>query len=193
MKPTPTSPETSITDHLLRWDRDPKTELDAVYPDLAAELRRLAASFLASESPEHTLQATALVHELYLKLVQRRTASWKDRSHFIGFAARTMRRILVDHARARATEKRGGDWVRLPWNESLDDEPADEGGLHLPALDEALQELEQLDPRLHRIVELRFFAGLSVAEVAEVLGVGTATVQRSWATARAWLHGRLSA
>jgi RNA polymerase sigma factor (TIGR02999 family) len=182
-----------VTDHLALWQRDPKASLDAVIPWVADELRRMAGAFLAREAPEHTLQATALVHELYLRLLERRQASWRDRSHFFGFAARTMRRILVDHARSRAADKRGGGWVAVALNDDLDGRPADQGRLDLVALDDALNDLAALDPRLHEIVELRFFAGLTVPEIADVLGVGTATVQRGWASARAWLYQALTA
>ncbi|MCG8456670.1 MAG: ECF-type sigma factor [Holophagales bacterium] len=187
--------ERPVTDHLSRWGDDPKASLDQVLPWVAAELRRLAQSFLAGESKAHTLQATALVHELYLRLVERRRASWRDRSHFFGFAARTMRRILVDHARAQAAAKRGGDWVKVelcpeldgaePWGAQLVEATP---RLDLLALDHALRQLAELDPRLHEIVELRYFAGLTVPEIADALGVGTATVQRGWSAARAWLY-----
>ena len=190
--------EHSVTDHLQRWSEDPKANLDSIFPWVSSELRRMAGAFIDREAPEHTLQATALVNELYLRLLERREVAWNDRSHFFGFAARTLHRILVDHARAREAQKRGSGWAKLPWNESLDGEPAlvgglggRQGGIDLPALDDALTELEAMDPRLFQIVELRFFTGLGMAEIAEVLGVGTATVQRGWATARAWLHREL--
>jgi len=183
-------PAGQITDLLGEWSHDPKGSLDAVFPLVVAELRRIAASFLAAESQPNTLVATALVHELYLKLLQRERVSWQDRGHFFGFAARTMRRILVDQARRRGASKRGGALSILPLDEARVEhsEPA----LDVVDLDVALDELADLDPRLARVVELRYFVGLSIPEVAEILGVGTATVSRDWTTARTWLHRRLT-
>lgn len=140
-----------------------------VVPLIYEELRRLAAHYMAQERPGHTLQTTALVHEAYLRLVDQRQASWQNRAHFYGAAAQVMRRILVDHARARQAEKRGGDAPHLSLDEALvfSDEPSEE----LVRLDEALTRLAKMDPRQSRVIELRFFAGLSVEETAEVMGI----------------------
>jgi RNA polymerase sigma factor (TIGR02999 family) len=153
------------------------------------ELRRLAAHYLKGERPDHTLQPTALVHEAYLRLVGQSNV-WQSRAHFFGIAARTMRRILVEHARRRNADKRGGGTVRVgPGIEGSAASP--EPDPEILALDEALTRLEGLDPQQARIVELRFFGGLSVEETAEVAEVSTATVKRKWRTARAWLRQEL--
>ena len=150
------------------------------------ELRRLAASYLRRERSDHTLQPTALVHEAYLRLVDQRRIEWRGRAHFYGVAAQVMRRILIDHARARAAEKRAGGGRRL----SLDEAALlpEERAADLLALDEALKLLTEKDERKGRVVELRFFGGLSVEETAEVLGVHRATVERDWVVAKAWLY-----
>ena len=153
------------------------------------ELRRIAAAYMRREGHAQTLQATALVHEAYLRLADSRPA-WRDRQHFVGIAARSMRQVLVDRARARGAAKRWAGLDRVSLHESLHGAaPADD---LLPALDEALTRLEQVDPEQARIVELRFFAGLSVEEAADALGVSPATLKRRWALARAWLHRELS-
>src|SRR5262245_16650197 len=150
------------------------------------ELRRLAASQLRAERRSHTLQPTALVHEAYLRLIGQRSVSWASRAHFFGIASQMMRRVLVDHARRRGRHKRnpGTVYLDLGVSESGTADRATE----LLALDDALTELEKLDPRQAKVVELRFFAGLSVEETAEVAGISTATVKREWATARAFLR-----
>ncbi len=160
-----------------------------VVPLIYEELRRLAAHYMARERPGHTLQTTALVHEAYLRLVDQRQASWRNRAHFYGAAAQVMRRILVDRARARQAEKRGGDAPHLSLDEALtfSDEQAEE----LVRLDEALARLAQIDPRQSRVIELRFFAGLGVEEAAEAMGISPKTVKRDWSVARAWLHREL--
>ena len=161
-----------------------------VSPEIYAELRRIAAALMRRESPGQTLQATALVHEAYVRLAQARPA-WSDRQHFVGIAARSMRQVLVDHARARGAAKRWAGLDRVSLHESLHAGTAAEE--MLPALDDALTRLEQLDPEQARIVELRFFAGLGVDEAAAALGLSPATLKRRWALARAWLHRELSA
>jgi RNA polymerase sigma-70 factor, ECF subfamily len=150
------------------------------------ELRKLARHYMRSERPDHTLQATALVHEAYLRLIGQREIDWHNRAHFFGVAAQSMRRILVDHARAHLAQKRGKGEQPI----SLDDACALDGGDagELVALDEALARLATRDPRQSRIVELRFFGGLKEEEVAEVLGVSSRTVKREWRMARAWLY-----
>jgi RNA polymerase sigma factor (TIGR02999 family) len=154
------------------------------------ELRRLAAAYMRHERPGHTLQATALVHEAFLRLAGA-GQPWKDRNHFLGIAARSMRQILVERARARGAQKRWAGLDRVSLTESLV-RGAEEDAM-LPALDEALDRLEQLDPEQARIVELRYFAGLGIDETAEALGISPATLKRRWALARAWLFRELSA
>jgi RNA polymerase sigma factor (TIGR02999 family) len=180
-----------ITDLLAAWSQGDKQALEQLLPLVYDELRRVAARRLAHERPGHTLQPTALAHEAYLKLVGERGANWQGRAQFYGVAAEAMRRILVDHARARATAKRGAAQVML----SVDDVdvPGASGAapIDLLALDAALERLAAVDPRLARIVELRHFGGLSVAETARVLHSSPATVKRNWALARAWLFREL--
>jgi RNA polymerase sigma-70 factor, ECF subfamily len=153
-------------------------------------LHCLAASYIRGERPDHTLQATGLVNEAYLRLVSQEATQWRDRMHFFGIAARLMRQILVEHARARHAAKRGGTTpVFVPLVNELDISCA--RSRELVELDDALQSLEQLDPQQARIVELRFFGGMTVEETAGVLGISSRTVKRDWAVARAWLHGEL--
>lgn len=156
-------------------------------PLVYGELRRLAASHLRSERVDHTLQPTALVHEAFLRLVGQRSVSWASRAHFYGIAAQMMRRVLVDHARRRLAAKRSPGTLYLDLGEHVAAAVPDRAP-ELLSLDRALTELERLDPRQARVVELRFFAGLSVEETAEVAGISTATVKREWRTARAFLR-----
>jgi len=166
-------------------------EADAkLAPLVYTQLRRLAAHYMKHERPGHTLQPTALVNEAYLRLVAWQEANWKDRAHFFRVAARLMRQILVEHARARSAGKRGGSIQKITLDEALEFSP--ERSDELIALDDALQSLERLDPRQTQIVELRFFVGLSVEETAEALGISARTVKRDWNVARAWLHGELT-
>ena len=180
----------AVTRLLVEWQNGSQKALDRLMPLVYAELRAIAGRYLSRESPSHTLQSTALVHEAYLRLVGQRSVLWQNRAHFFGIAAQMMRRILVDHARHQHRDKRGGDTPKL----SLDDamavaEPeAPEGEVDLLALDEALTALSAIDPRGARIVELRFFSGLTIEETAEVLAVSSGTVKRDWSTARAWLY-----
>lgn len=154
-------------------------------------LHQLAASYIRGERPDNTLQATGLVNEAYLRLVSQQPAEWRDRTHFFGIAARLMRQILVEHARARHAAKRGGTTpLFVPVADVLDISSA--RSRELVELDDALQSLEELDPQQARVVELRFFGGMTVEETAEVLGISSRTVKRDWAVARAWLHGELS-
>jgi RNA polymerase sigma-70 factor (ECF subfamily) len=155
------------------------------------ELHRLASSYMSRERPDHTLQATAPGNEAYLRLADQGDARWQDRVHFFAVAAKVMRQILIDHARRRTRAKRGGNQTRL----SLDEAAilSDERAADLLALDEALSQLASLDPRKSRVVELRFFSGLTIEEVAEVLKVNPKTVARDWAMARAWIHRELAA
>lgn len=162
---------------------------EKLIPLLYGELKRLARAHMRREREDHTLQTTALVHEAYLKLVRQKDVDWQGRSHFLGIAAQLMRRILVDHARGRLRAKRGGAKVVLPLNEALAFSP--EHSEELLRLNEALKRLSKLDARQSRIVELRFFGGLSVDETAEFLSVSPKTVKRDWALAKAWLQGEL--
>jgi RNA polymerase sigma factor (TIGR02999 family) len=165
-------------------------DADDLAPAVYAELRRLAAAYMRRERHGQTLQATALVHEVYLRLAGS-TPAWSDRQHFLGIAARSMRQILVEHARARGAQKRWGGMDRVSLHDSVADGASADA--MLPALDEALTRLEQIDSEQARIVELRYFVGLDINETAEALGISPATVKRRWAMARAWLHRELSA
>jgi RNA polymerase sigma-70 factor, ECF subfamily len=181
--------EGRVTDLLTKFTTGDSAAADEVIPLVYEELRRLAAHYLAREQPGHALQTTALVHEAYLRLVDQRQSNWRNRAHFYGAAAQVMRRILVDHARARQAEKRGGDAEHLTLDEALTF--SDSQSEELVRLDEALARLARLDARQSRVIELRFFAGLSVEETAEVIGVSPKTVKRDWSVARAWLHREL--
>jgi RNA polymerase sigma-70 factor (ECF subfamily) len=179
-----------ITQLLVRWSSGDQTALDKLMPLVESELRRLAGNYLRRERPGHTLQPTALVNEAYLRLVDQREAKWQNRSHFYGIAAKLMRRILVDHARAKYAEKRGGaeqNRLSITSAQGLTTTP----DLDVLALHEALEELATLDPQEERIVELKFFGGLSIDEIAELLSIGHATVERDWKMARAWLRLKL--
>jgi RNA polymerase sigma-70 factor, ECF subfamily len=165
--------------------------LTAMIPGAYDELRRLAAGYLHSERSDHTLQPTALVHEVYLRLLDQSSIQWRNRAHFLGMAARMMRRILINHAVARRAEKRGGaDAVRLQFDEALDF--YEQRDVSLVAVDAALHRLEELDKRQAQIVEFRFFGGLTVEEIAKVLEIAPITVKREWATAKLWLQRELS-
>ena len=153
------------------------------------ELKRRARTYMRRERPDHTLQTTALVHEAYLRLVRQEAIHWQGRSHFFGIAAQLMRRVLIDHARGLLRKKRGGVAMVLPLDEALAFSP--EHSQELVRLDEALDRLAKLDMRQSRIVELRFFGGLSVEETAEYLGISPKTVKRDWAVAKAWLHAQV--
>jgi RNA polymerase sigma factor (TIGR02999 family) len=177
-------PERDVTGLLREWSGGNRQALERLMPLVYGELRKLAASYLRAERADHTLQPTALVHEAYLRLVDQRSVNWQNRAHFFGIAAQMMRRILVDHARRRQAAKRDGATYRLQTEPGLEDVDRDP---ELLALDEALTGLETLDVRQARIVELRFFGGLTVEETAEVTGISPATVKREWQTARAWL------
>jgi RNA polymerase sigma-70 factor (ECF subfamily) len=178
-----------VTRLLLELANGNRDAVDALLPLIYDELRRLAANYLRRERVDHTLQPTALVHEAYLRLVDQREVSWQNRAHFFGVAAQMMRRILVDHARAHNAGKRGADFQKLSLEDNID--KAVERSTELIALDEALKELAEIDQQKARIVELRYFGGLSAEETAEVLGVSAVTVKRHWSMARAWLYGRL--
>jgi len=180
-----------ITQMLREWSGGKQEALDNLLPLVYDELHRQAANFLRKERLGHTLQTTALINEAYLKLIDRQDVNWESRTHFFAVAAQAMRRILVDYARAKHREKRGGDNVKL----SLEDATlvaAKEKGVDLIALDEALNKLAKFDAQQARVVELRYFSGLSLEETAEALHVSRATVARDWEAARAWLHRELT-
>jgi RNA polymerase sigma factor (TIGR02999 family) len=183
-------PPESVTQLLLDWGAGDEAALEKLMPLVYSELRRLAGNYLRRERQGHTLQPTALVNEAYLKLVDQRNARWQNRAQFYGVAAQLMRRILVDHARQHQAAKRGGsNQQRLSITSA--GQLAREPELDLLALHEALEELARIDLQQSRIVELRYFGGLSIEETAEVLGIGHATVERDWKMARAWLRRKL--
>jgi len=181
--------QNQVTALLLDWSKGDEAALAKLLPVVYRELRRLAQRHLEQERRGHTMQATALLHEVYLRLVDQRVAAWENRAHFYGVCARLMRQILVDHARRRRAGKRGGGQGELSLDEPLD--LGSSRARELLALDEALTALAAMDERASRIVELRFFGGLEIDETAEVLGISPATVKREWAVARAWLHRKL--
>jgi RNA polymerase sigma factor (TIGR02999 family) len=180
-----------ITALLARWAGGDEDAFQSLVPVVYQQLRRLAEHYLRQEAPDHTLQPTALVHEAYLRLAGIRDMELKNRSHFYGAAAQVMRRVLVDYARQRRALKRGGPALqRVPFDDAINTPIG--GGVDLVALDEALSALDAIAPLRARVVELRYFGGLSVEETAEYLGISPATVKRHWAFARAWLFNRLS-
>jgi RNA polymerase sigma factor (TIGR02999 family) len=180
---------TSVSKLLVNWRQGDPDALGALMPLLYRELRRLAHSHLQGQRRDHTLQSTALVHEAYLKLMKLEDMDWQNRAHFFGVAAQVMRGILVDYARNRDAAKRGGGAYKLSLDEALG--KAEQRELNLVALDDALKDLAEIDPRQSRIVELRFFGGLSIEETSEVLGVSPATTKREWAAARTWLYRQM--
>jgi RNA polymerase sigma-70 factor (ECF subfamily) len=184
-------PDTAkITDLLLAVSNGERDALDQLVPVVYDHLRRIAGAQLRHEIPGHSLQPTALVHEAYLRLVDQRQVHWRNRAHFFGVAASLMRRILVDHARARLAEKRGGglERVTLTGDEAVDSPR----GIDVLALHESLERMAAFNPRQERIVELRYFGGLTIEEAAEVIGISEATLVREWTVAKAWLRADLS-
>lgn len=179
-----------VTELLRRWSGGDVGARESLVPLVYDELRRLARYYLASQRSDHTLQSTAIVHEAYLRLAGRNNVHWENRSHFFAVAAQLMRRILVDHARKRNAAKRGGASRTLLVDEAV--EPSSQRELDLVALDDALKALATLDERQSRIVELRFFGGLSIEDTARMLEISPATVKREWSTARAWLYEEIS-
>src|SRR5438128_8859616 len=175
-----------VTELLTAWSGGDKAALDKLMPLIHDELRRLAHRYMSRERPGHTLQTTALVNETYLRLTNRENINWQNRAHFFAIAAEAMRSILVDHARSHAYAKRGGGAHKVVLDEALAVSP--EVAAEVVALDDALKELAKLDPEQSRIVELRFFGGLTIEETAEVLRISPATVKREWNTAKAWLY-----
>lgn len=179
-----------ITQLLKEWSDGRREALDALMPLIYEELRRQAGRYLKKERGNHTLQTTALINEAYLKLIDQREVVWQNRTHFFAIAAQSMRRILVDYARERHREKRGGAAENLPLDEALT-VASSEKSVDLVALDEALNRLAKFDARQARIVELRYFSGLSIDETAEILGVSNVTVRRDWDLAKSWLQLQL--
>jgi RNA polymerase sigma-70 factor (ECF subfamily) len=180
-----------ITQLLIAWSDGRREALDDLMPIVYADLRRLAGGYMRRESADHALQPTALVHEAYVRLIDQKQVKWRNRAHFFGVAAGMMRRILVDNARRRRAEKRGGDWERVTL---ADVEAAADGQpeIDVLALNDALERLAEFDPQQERIVELRYFGGLTIEETAEVVGISPATVVREWTIAKAWLRADLS-
>lgn len=183
-------PAPEVTQLLVAWSHGDEQALEQLMPLVYQELRRMAKRYMARENPGQTLQATALVHEAYLRLIEQRLVSWQNRAHFFAISAQMMRRILVDRARARHYDKRGGEVSRISLDDALvvgrDKEP------NLIDLDDALKTLAVFDPRKSRVVEMRYFGGLSVEESAEVLKVSVDTVMRDWKLAKVWLLRELS-
>lgn len=179
-----------VTQLLVDWSKGDQAALDKLMPMVYNELRRLAINYLRRERQGHTLQPTALVNEAYLKLIDQRNAKWQNRAQFFGISAQLMRRILVDHARQHQAAKRGGS-AQQRLSITSAEKLVQTSEIDLLALNEALEELSRLDPQQGRIVELKFFGGLSIEETAEVLGIGHATVERDWKLARAWLRRQL--
>jgi RNA polymerase sigma-70 factor (ECF subfamily) len=176
----------SVTELLVAYRGGDRAALDRLVPLVYAELRRIAARYIGRERAGHTLQPTALVNEAYIRMVQGDDVAYQNRSHFVGIAARLMRQILVDHARTRDARKRGGELARVTLDEGVARQEAPSVDLIL--LDDAIRRLEEKDPGLCRLVELRYFGGLSIEETAEALGTSPATVKRDWAAARVWLR-----
>jgi RNA polymerase sigma factor (TIGR02999 family) len=185
-----TSSPQEITQWLVAWSHGDRVALEKLMPLVYSELHRIAKRYMERENPGHTLQTTALIHEAYLRLANPPEAGWQNRAHFFGFAARVMRHILVDYARARHCVKQGGDVQHVSFDEAavVSLEPTAE----LIALDDALRALESIDARKSQVVELRYFGGLSVEEAAEVLKVSPVTVMRDWSMAKAWLYRALN-
>ncbi|MCC6587520.1 MAG: sigma-70 family RNA polymerase sigma factor [Bryobacterales bacterium] len=179
-----------LTQLLVDYSNGKREALDVLTPMVYKELRNLAARYLRRERSDHTLQSTALVHEAYLRLIDQNQVQWQNRAHFFGVAAQMIRRILVDHARTRHAQKRGGNAQKLSLDEAIG--LPEQRDLDIIALDDALKLLAELDPQQSKVIELRFFGGLSIEETAEALGISPATVKREWVTARAWLLRQLT-
>ncbi len=178
-------PSGDVTQLLIDWSQGRKDAVEELMPVVYNELHRLAGAYMRRERPDHTLQTTGLVHEAYVRLVDQNRVEWKNRAHFFGIAAQLMRRILVDHARKHRADKRGGGEAPLSLVESL---IADEPDVDIVALDHALKDLEELDERQARIVELRYFVGMTVEEIAKLMETSPSTIKREWRTAKLWLQ-----
>ena len=187
----PQRSDSDVSGLLTAWAGGDLDARDRLVPLVYQELRRRAAAYLRRERPGQTLQPTALVHETFLRLIKQDHAAWKNRSQFLGVASRVMRRVLVDRARERkGTRRKGGQWVQVPFDEARVSRPPLD--VSLLDLDSALRELAAFDARKSEVAELRFFAGLTLAEAADALGLSVATIEREWQTARAWLYARLT-
>jgi RNA polymerase sigma factor (TIGR02999 family) len=182
-------PPNEITERLIAWGAGDRSAFDQLLPIVYQELRRMAGSYLRQENPGHTLQPTALVHEAWLRLIDQARVDWRNRGQFFGVAAQMMRRILVDHAKSKHREKRGGDAARLSLDEVIN--LSHERAADLLSLDDALDELTRVDERKGRVVELRYFGGFSVEETARILEVSPETVMRDWKVAKAWLYQQI--
>jgi len=185
-----TASPNDVTQLLVDWGKGDKQALDRLMPLVHDELHRIAGRYLRRERQGHTLQTTALINEAYLRIVDQKSVNWQSRAHFFGVAAQMMRRILVDHARSHLYAKRGGGAQKLALDEAI--AKPQERDLDLVALDDALTGLAEIDPQQSRIIELRFFGGLTIEETAEVLSISPATVKREWNMAKAWLYGQIS-
>jgi len=183
-------PPSEVSLLLQEWRNGDRKALDALLPVVYKELRRLAHVQLQKERPDHTLQSAALVHEAYLRLIGLSAPQWESRTHFFAIAAQLMRQILVDYARRHTAKKRGGSLCKVSLNDATT--ASRQKDVDVVALDDALKTLAQIDPRQSRVVELRFFAGLSLQEISEAMEIAPATVQRDWTAARAWLHREIS-
>jgi RNA polymerase sigma factor (TIGR02999 family) len=179
-----------VTTLLLDWGKGDADALNQLTPLVYGELRRIAGHHLRRERPDHTLQSTALVHEVYLKLIDQQRVQWQDRDHFFAVASQMIRRILISHARAHKAAKRGAGATKLLFDEAIGLPGG--GSADLLALDDALESLSQVDPQQGRIVELRFFGGLSIEATAKILEISPATVKRDWNVAKAWLYRELA-
>jgi RNA polymerase sigma factor (TIGR02999 family) len=179
-----------VTQLLINWNQGDRAALEELVPLVEVELRRLARHYMARETPGHTLQTSALINEAYIRLIDQQDMPWQNRAHFFGVAAQVMRHILIDHARSHCYAKRGGGARKVPLEEVMivNEKRAEE----LVALDDALKELADLDPRKSRIIELRFFGGLSIEETAEALKISRITVTREWRSAKAWLRREMN-
>jgi len=185
-----TPEQENITELLLEFSNGKAIAVDALLPIVYDELKRLASNYLRRERSNHTLQPTALVHEAYIRMIDQTRVNWQNRAHFFGIAANVMRRILVDHARQRNAEKRGAEFQKFSLDENVD--KAVELSSEMVALDDALKELAKVDPNNARLVELRYFGGLTFEETAEVMNVSVITAKRHWRVARAWLYGQIN-
>ena len=183
--------QTGVTQLLIAWSDGERDALDQLVPLVYDDLRRLAAGYMGRETPDHALQPTALVHEAYVRLVDQRRVQWRNRAHFFGVAANMMRRILVDYARKRRADKRGGAAERVTLTADAVVAP-EQNDIDVLSLHESLERLAGFDPQQERIVELRYFGGLTIDETAEVVGISPATVVREWTIAKAWLRAELS-
>ena len=184
------NPPGDVTSLLLDWNSGNHASRDSLLDLVYHELRQLARRYMKAEKPGHTLQPTALVHEAYFRLIDQSRVNWQNRAQFFGIASQIIRRVLVDHARSRDRLKRGGDALKVTWTGNVEVKTPE--GLDVVVLDDALQRLATLDPQQSRIIELRFFGGLSIEETGEALNLSPATVKREWAMARAWLYREIN-